>query len=111
METGACGRSWLPAAIRELYRAAVTQPGSHRFAEIAQVGIGYVSGDNDFFHLRPSEAERWGIPTALLHPSVRNGRALPARQITAKTVEGWRAADAPGAVAALETRRSGACHG
>ncbi len=85
----------LPASIRELYRRAAAHSDSRRFSEIAQVGIGYVSGDNDFFHLRPSEAAQWEIPGALLHPSVRNGRALPARQITAKTVASWRAADAP----------------
>lgn len=85
----------LPCGARELYRAAVDHPDSRRFADFASVGIGYVSGDNGFFHLRPSEAERWGIPAKVLHPSVRNSRALPARQITAATVQGWRKADEP----------------
>ena len=31
---------------------------------MASASIGYVTGANDFFHLRPSEAERWGIPDA-----------------------------------------------
>src|SRR5205085_196275 len=59
------------------------------------VGIGYVSGANDFFHLRPSEAERLGIPAKLLHPAVRNGRALPARRLTSSTIAKWQAADDP----------------
>lgn len=92
----------LPPAIRDLYRIAATDEGSRRFTDIAQVGIGYVSGDNDFFHLRPSQAEQWGIPAALLHPSVRNSRALPARQITPKTVASWRAADAPALLLRLQ---------
>lgn len=85
----------LPRRARELYRAAATHSASRRFADFASVGIGYVSGDNAFFHLRPSEAERWKIPAMLLHPTVRNSRALPARQITPKTVQGWREADDP----------------
>lgn len=85
----------LPAAVRELYQAAATHPESRRFADFASVGIGYVSGDNDFFHLRPSEAERWEIPESVLHPTVRNTRALPGRQITRETVRSWTRADEP----------------
>lgn len=85
----------LPGRTRELYRAVIDHPDSRRLAEFASVGIGYVSGDNDFFHLRPSDAERWGIPSKFLHASVRNSRVLPARQITAETVLDWRKADAP----------------
>lgn len=85
----------LPRRARELYQAAVDHSSSRRFNAFANVGIGYVSGDNRFFHLRPSEAERWKIPARFLHPSVRNSRALPARQITAKTVQEWRIADDP----------------
>ena len=40
------------------------------------VGIGYVSGDNNFFHLRPSDAERLSIPKSFLHPSLRNAVRL-----------------------------------
>lgn len=85
----------LPRGAQELYRAAVEHPDSRRFSSFANVGIGYVSGDNGFFHLRPSEAERWEIPPKLLHPTVRNSRALPKGQITAATVQSWRKADEP----------------
>lgn len=85
----------LPPAIRELYLAAADHADSRRLASFARVGIGYVSGDNGFFHLRPSEVDRWGIPAAFLHPTVRNGRALPACQITDETVENWKRADEP----------------
>lgn len=85
----------LSAAVRELYREVARHPSARRFNEIASVGIGYVSGANDFFHLRPSEAHRLGIPAKLLHPAVRNGRALPARSLTRTTIAKWQAADDP----------------
>ena len=85
----------LPGKVRELYRAAASHPDSLRFGDVASIGIGYVSGANGFFHLRPSEAEAWGIPEGLLHPTVRNGRVLPARTLTARTVERWRRSDEP----------------
>lgn len=79
----------LPPEIRDIYAATVIDPESKRLGDIASVGIGYVSGDNDFFHLRPSEARRLKIPAELLHPSLRNGRAMPSKQITGATVEAW----------------------
>ena len=85
----------LPAGARELYRLAAGHPLATRLKDIAGVGIGYVSGANDFFHLRPSDAERLGIPAKLLHPTVRNGRALPARCLTRSTIAKWHAADDP----------------
>lgn len=83
------------AAARELYREVARHPLARRFNDIANVGIGYVSGANNFFHLRPSEAERLGIPAKFLHPAVRNGRALPARRLTSSTIAKWQAADDP----------------
>jgi hypothetical protein len=85
----------LPAEVRSLYSLAVGHPESRRLGDIASVGIGYVSGDNDFFHLRPSEAKRWKIPATFLHASLRNGRAMPPRQITKNTVRSWTRADEP----------------
>ncbi|MGJ5205029.1 Eco57I restriction-modification methylase domain-containing protein [Bradyrhizobium sp. HKCCYLR20261] len=85
----------LPREARALYRMAAEDPGSRRFGSIANAGIGYVSGANNFFHLRPSDAERWNIPTALLFPTVRNAKALPQRRLTHATIETWRKADAP----------------
>jgi hypothetical protein len=70
-------------------------PESFRLSDVANVGIGYVTGANDFFHLRPSEAEKAGIPDRFLHPSVRNGRCLTGKAVTTKTVENWRRCDEP----------------
>jgi hypothetical protein len=80
-------------AVREIYAEFANERESWRLSEFANVGIGYVSGDNDFFHLRPSQAAEWEIPKAFLHPAVRNGRALPKGRITGGTVEAWRKQD------------------
>lgn len=85
----------LEAEQRTLYQEALLTPRVRRLGDVAQVGIGYVTGANDFFHLRPSEARRWQIPDALLHPSVRKGSALPDRRLTAATVADWRRNDDP----------------
>lgn len=85
----------LPLQIRTLYSLAVAHPESRRLGDFAGVGIGYVSGDNNFFHLRPSQAKRWKIPSSFLHASLRNGRAMPSQQITKSTVDGWLRADDP----------------
>ncbi|MBR0900975.1 N-6 DNA methylase [Bradyrhizobium tropiciagri] len=80
---------------RALYEEIAFDPHSRRLGDVASVGIGYVSGANDFFHLRPSEAERHEIPSDLLQPSVRNGRALPAGSLTRAIVRNWERQDEP----------------
>lgn len=79
--------------VRDLYTDVRTSISSRSLGEFANVGIGYVSGDNDFFHLRPSDAEYWRIPGKFLHPTVRNGKALPRQRITSDTVRDWQRAD------------------
>lgn len=85
----------LSASVRAFYARAGAHPQSLRFGKAAQIGIGYVSGANQFFHLKPSLADKLGIPTKLLHPTVRNGRALPVKQLTKSTLQQWHAADEP----------------
>jgi adenine-specific DNA-methyltransferase len=79
----------MPAEARSLYRDVIAHKEAHRFGQLANIGIGYVSGANDFFHLRPSDANKLRIPKQLLHPTVRNGRALPKRRLTTSTVGKW----------------------
>lgn len=85
----------LPVEARTLYAEVLGRPDTHRLAEFATVGIGYISGDNRFFHLRPSQAKRLGIPAHFLLPSIRNGRAMPGAPITKATVAGWLKNDDP----------------
>jgi adenine-specific DNA-methyltransferase len=85
----------LPKETRELYQRVADDPTSYRLDDLASVGIGYVSGANDFFHLRPSEADHFNIPKRLLHPTVRNGRSLPDRNLTLGVVREWVRKDEP----------------
>ena len=85
----------LGSEARNLYRATASHSGSRRFGEVAAIRLGYVSGMNDFFHLSPSQARSWKIPDSLLQPTVRNGRSLPARILTARTIDKWMEADLP----------------
>jgi hypothetical protein len=77
---------------RDIYNETANSDDAVRLRQFADIGIGYVSGNNEFFHLTPSEARRLRIPREFLHPSVRNGRSLPSR-ITTSTVDRWEKAD------------------
>ncbi|MEE7492212.1 SAM-dependent methyltransferase [Methylobacterium oryzae] len=85
----------MPRAARHAYRQVADSDAARRLGEVAAVGIGYVTGANDFFHLRPSQAARLGIPATFLHPAVRNGRSLAGPVLTDADVARWRAADEP----------------
>ncbi len=85
----------LPARIRSLYQRMTTDAGAVRLGRIARIGIGYVSGANHFFHLRPSDAERFRIPDEFLVPSIRNGRYVTGTEINDADVERWAAKDEP----------------
>lgn len=80
---------------RNVYREIVERHDTQRLGDLASIGIGYVSGANDFFHLRPSEVAGWGIPASFLQPTVRNGRALSDRFLTFDHVERWKRNNEP----------------
>jgi adenine-specific DNA methylase len=73
---------FLPKKTRELYRELKTHLSTKRLGELADVGIGYVTGANDFFHLSPEEVRHWGIPKAFLRPAVRRSRGLTGLRLT-----------------------------
>ena len=85
----------LPPRVRRLYERMATEPDAVRLGQIAQVGIGYVSGANGFFHLRPSDVRRFAIPDEFLVPSIRNSRYLTGAVIDDADVERWVAKDEP----------------
>lgn len=66
----------IPKKARELYRELSGLSKVHALGELADVGIGYVTGANDFFHLAPEKVNKWRIPDEYLLPAVRRGRAL-----------------------------------
>lgn len=85
----------LPESIRKAYFELAAHPKTRRLGDLATVGIGYVSGANDFFHMRPSDAAKRGIPGRFLHPAVRNGRALKVDTLGKETVDEWVRDDQP----------------
>lgn len=72
-----------------LYDALTTLPGVCLFSDIGHAGIGYVTGANDFFHLKPTEARTLGIPDELLRVAVRRGEQLPEGSVDQQTVRKW----------------------
>ncbi len=85
----------LSSRVRAAYRELASDPVANRLGDIADVGIGYVTGANDFFHLRPSQADAAGITSRWLHPAVRNSRYLPPRAVTEETLQSWISEDEP----------------
>lgn len=85
----------LNAQVRATYQELAGSPAACRLGDIAEVGIGYVTGANDFFHLRPSQADAGGISSRWLRPSVRNGRYLPSPTVTEQTLQCWIRNDEP----------------
>lgn len=83
----------LPSNAREMYMTAKESRKALRLGNVARIGIGYVTGANDFFHLRPSQAEQFSIPFKLLHHAVRNGKSLAEGSIDETRVKSWLASD------------------
>ncbi|QDT53884.1 Modification methylase Eco57IB [Caulifigura coniformis] len=94
----------LPSDMRRLYRQLAAGNDSSRLGEIANVGIGYVTGANDFFHLSPDEAKRLGIPARFLKRVVRRGRSISGLKFTEQD---WKTASANGEAAYLLYLRQG----
>ena len=67
---------WIPKKARELYRELQRLENTKCLGAIADVGIGYVTGANDFFHLDEDAVTIWDIPREFLCPAVRRGRSL-----------------------------------
>jgi hypothetical protein len=72
----------IPKKIRVLYEALRAASTTIRLGDLASVGIGYVTGANNFFHVGPSRARALGIPETYLIPAVRRGRALAGTRFT-----------------------------
>lgn len=85
----------LSAEARALYSSVANRSNTSRLGELGSVGIGYVSGANDFFHLCASEAARWRLPAEVLQPAIRNGRMLPDGVVNKATIDRLTREDAP----------------
>lgn len=81
--------SFIPKKARELYQELKQLTTTKRLGELVDIGIGYVTGANDFFHLSPEEARLLEIPVRFLRAAVRRGRALSGLHFTRRD---WRKA-------------------
>jgi len=66
----------VPQEVRSLYEGLAADKRVQRLGDAADVGIGYVTGANDFFHLSAEECRRWEIPKKFLRPCVLNLRGF-----------------------------------
>lgn len=85
--------SLLPPEIQSLYQRLRDSGDAIELGKIARIGIGYVTGANDFFHLRPTAARFLRIPGEFLVPTVRNNRSLPKDFVTPLSIRKWMRAD------------------
>ncbi len=69
-------QEFMPARARQLYAKLRRHEDVRPLGAVAEVGIGYVTGGNDFFHLSKADAQRWEVPADFLRPAVCRGRAL-----------------------------------
>jgi hypothetical protein len=63
-------RYLLPAKARHLYEDIASERSVVRLGDAADVGIGYVTGCNSYFHLTISEAKTWRVSSRFLAPAV-----------------------------------------
>lgn len=74
----------LPGGTGDLYRALRTLLTVRRLGALADIGIGYVTGHNGFFHLTRAEATERGLPSRFLHRAVRSGADLVGLRFTTR---------------------------
>ncbi|MFW5867033.1 MAG: N-6 DNA methylase [Armatimonadota bacterium] len=83
----------IPSEALDTYMSLSQRAGAVCFEDIADVTIGYVSGDNDFFHFNKSAARMFEIPEKCLRPTIRRGEQLVAEYVDERLVERWLAAE------------------
>lgn len=74
--------------VRDLYEALAANEGVELLGEAADVGIGYVTGANRFFHLSMDECRHWDIAKRFLRPCLLNLRDFLGLEYTH---ESWKA--------------------
>jgi hypothetical protein len=89
---------FMPAKARGLYAELRNHEFVRPLGAMTDVGIGYVTGANDFFHLSEAKAGQWEIPGCYLQRAVCRGRAFTGLRFTG---EDWEAAHGRGDAAYL----------
>lgn len=72
----------LPAATRALVERLQSHVSVRRLGDLADVGIGYVTGANDFFHLSKQEIKAAGLEPRVLKRAVRRGASFRGLRLT-----------------------------
>lgn len=88
----------LPTATRDLYRELCAHPEVLRLGRLADVGIGYVTGNNDYFHLTAEQIEKFSIPNSYVAPVIRRISDAPGIRFK---ISDWKRLHAHGAQNAL----------
>ena len=83
----------LPDHILRYYEELGSRKEVLTLGSVARTGIGYVTGGNSFFHLRPSEALQLRFPEEYLRVAIRNGEQLRDGRVDQQTVDKWLAED------------------
>lgn len=84
---------FLPRKVRELYHSLQAERVALKLGMFADVGIGYVTGANRFFHVSELEAELRQLPRHVLRQAIVRGRHLEGLRLTARD---WRAQEGNG---------------
>jgi adenine-specific DNA-methyltransferase len=80
----------LPLEARALYKRLTHSTHIKRLGDLAQVGIGYVTGANDFFHVNKVTAKRWKLGKSILSPAVYKAKAFQGLDFT---LQDWQGAE------------------
>ncbi len=67
---------FLPASAAALWERVSADTRLARLGGLADVGIGYVTGANEFFHMSEGEVAQWSMPPQFLARAVVRSRAL-----------------------------------
>lgn len=67
---------------RDLYARLAATAVARRMGDFADIGIGYVSGKNDFFHLDHETVDHFGIPGDFVRPGIFKGGAISGLRFT-----------------------------
>jgi adenine-specific DNA-methyltransferase len=73
---------FLPSRARTLYGELRRHESVRELGALADIGIGYVSGANNFFHISREVQTQWRLPEEMLRPAVCRGRAFRGMRFT-----------------------------
>jgi adenine-specific DNA-methyltransferase len=72
----------LDSPIRDTYRKAGSHDDVKIFGSVATVSIGYVTGENNFFHVSSDEIKTFQLSKKYLQPCIRKSGDLPGIRLT-----------------------------